>query len=320
MKAMEYCDGCKLARMAVELLWASPECTHFSVARGGKPMDDQSRCTPFDILRWLSVLRVKRVIVENVPEFMTWGPLGANGRPLKSGIGQYFRTFVSALQSMGYKVEWRLLNAADYGCPTTRTRFFLQAVKGKEIVWPLTTNSEQPSMFEKPWIPARDIIDFSIPGESIFRRKKPLKDSTIRKVLHGVRKYWGVMPEPFLARYNGGDGRVHPLSEPVPTLDCSNRYALVEPIVFGYYGHATYTPVGRPMPTVPCAEVLGLLQAEMKDRMVQDISLRMLEPKELQLAQSFPGTYRFCGTKSDTIRQIGNAVCPKLAEAIVKEM
>lgn len=116
----------------VELMWASPECTHFSVARGNKPMDNQSRCTPFDILRWLSMLNVKRLIVENVKEFVTWGPLGKDNRPIERRKGEYFSMFVNAIRAMGYTVDWRFCNAADFGAPTTRTRFFLQAVKGNE--------------------------------------------------------------------------------------------------------------------------------------------------------------------------------------------
>ena len=298
-----------VGNQTVELLWASPECTHFSVARGGKPMDDQSRCTPFDILRWLSVLRVKRVIIENVPEFQTWGPLGANGRPLKSGIGQYFRTFVPALQSMGYKVEWRLLNAADYGCPTTRTRFFLQAVKGKEIVWPLTTNSEQPSMFEKPWIPARDIIDWSLPCPPIEERRHPLCEATMRRIMQGVRKYWGNDAVPFITRYNGGDNRNHSVDSPMPTLDTSNRYALIVP----YYGNGTASSVDKPLPTVTCKDRFALVRSH-----GAGIGFRMFQPHELAMAQSFPQGYRFTGPKVDVVKQIGNAVCPKMAEALVE--
>jgi len=307
----------------VELLWASPECTHHSIARGGKPMDDQSRCTPFDILRWLSMADIKRLIIENVPEYVSWGPLGADDRPIKEKRGLLFNQWVDFIRGMGYDVEWRILNAADFGAPTSRRRFFLQAVKcgsGKAIAWPNPTHLKEPDIFsQQGWIPASTIIDWAQPKKPISQRKRPLAKSTMGKILDGIERFWTAdRCEPFIARYNSGKNRIHSIHDPLPVLDCSNRYALVEPIMMGYYGNATFTPVSRPVPTLTTVERIALLEGYSHDgKKIHDISLRMLTVEEMQLAQSFPKQYEFCGTKADAVRQIGNAVPPKLAEALV---
>ena len=218
---------------SVELLWASPECTHFSTARGGKPMDDQSRCTPFDIIRWVTMLDIRRVIIENVPEFLTWGPLDASRRPVKEEKGRFFGVFINSLKGYGYMVDWRICNAADYGAPTTRRRLFIQAVKrgsGKSIRWPERLYAEHPEEMGndlfgaelKPWIPASSIIDWSIPCQPIDDRKRPLSPNTMKRIMNGIRRYWGEAAKPFLVRYNGGEHRYHSIHEPVPTIDCSN--------------------------------------------------------------------------------------------------
>lgn len=373
---------------SVELFWASPECTHFSTARGGKPMDDQSRCTPFDIIRWLTMLDVKRVIIENVAEFETWGPLGKDCRPIKEQKGSFFFMFIGAIKNIGYTVDWRICNAADYGAPTTRRRLFIQAVKkgsGKTIRWPERLYAEHPEDVNgdlfgtdlKPWIPASSIIDWTIPCQPIDDRKKPLSENTMRRIINGIKRYWGEAAEPFLVRYNGGDNRFHSINEPVPTLDCSNRYGLVQPLIAEMYGtggcrstdkplsavtcsgahHAlvepmfipqqsggTVKPVSNPLPTIAGAGAISIVEplvmeyygngqcqpiskplgtVTCKDRFALlkpencRIGFRMLQPHELAAAQSFPDWYTFTGTKADTVKQIGNAVCPKMAEALV---
>lgn len=169
----------------LHLLMAAPECVHFSTARGGRPMNDQSRASAWHLLRWLELLRVDDVLIENVPEFLTWGPLGAHGRPLKGRKGETFKAFVRAVESLNYRVEWKILNAADYGEATTRRRLFIRARRGrKSIEWPEPTHGRKAGSTllrsVRPWRAAREVIDWTVPGESIFRRKRPLAPATMR--------------------------------------------------------------------------------------------------------------------------------------------
>jgi DNA (cytosine-5)-methyltransferase 1 len=191
----------------LHLLAASPECTHHSNARGGKPMSDQSRASAWHILwhilRWAEALYIDDILVENVREFESWGPLGVNGRPLERRRGETFLAFLNALESLGYKVEWRLLNAADYGDATTRERLFIQARRGnRRPTWPEGTHSRDgeitPFGEKQKWRAAREIIDWSIPSESIFHRRKPLAESTLRRIEAGLRKFGGRAAEPFI--------------------------------------------------------------------------------------------------------------------------
>lgn len=181
---------------ALDLLMASPECVFFSRARGGRPIHDQARMSAWHVQRWASALDVRCILVENVPEFRDWGPLLANGHPDRTKKGLYFQAWVQALLAMGYEVSWRLLNAADYGDATTRTRFFLQARKdGLPIRWPEPTHRQAGtgSMFGSlpRWRAARDVIDWSNPGRSLFERKAPLSLKTRLRIARGLRKFGG---------------------------------------------------------------------------------------------------------------------------------
>ena len=237
----------------VGLLWASPECTHHSNARGGRPRDEQSRATAWHVLKWLQELYVERVIIENVPEFIKWGPLGVRGKPLKSKRGMTFRAFVAALESLDYTVDWRILNAADYGDPTTRRRFFLQAVRGrKQILWPQPLrfqNAEDPSM---RWRSASECIDWSILGTSIFNRSKPLCENTLARIAHGLQKYGGAAAEPFMVLLNGGGAMkfARTMNEPVPVVTTGNHIGIVQPFLIKQYGQSKSGSVNDPVPTV----------------------------------------------------------------------
>lgn len=178
----------------LRMLLASPECTHHSNARGGRPMHDQSRATAWCVVRWAEACQPDVIIVENVPEFSSWGALGSDGRPLSSKKGKTFQAWMEALRSLGYRVEHRVLCAADYGDPTTRRRLFVQAVRGRRrIVWPEPTHAPiaTSDLFgaRKAWVPARECVNLEIQGGSIFERKKPLSDKTLRRILEGLRKY-----------------------------------------------------------------------------------------------------------------------------------
>jgi len=250
----------------LDLLWASPECTHHSIARGGRPRSDQSRASAWLILKWLQELYIERVIIENVPEFVSWGPLDKTGKPIQSQKGKTFRAFILSLQSLGYTVDYKILCAADYGDPTTRRRLFIQAVKGrKRIKWPQISHIDGDGnnlMGYQPWIAARDIIDWGIPGTSIFNRKKPLADATIRRIAAGIEKYWGEYAQPFLAVLYGTND-VRSLDLPLPAVTGSGaHHALIEPVpmLLGQQSGATARPVDQPVPTIATAGAISLLQ------------------------------------------------------------
>jgi len=264
-ESVERIDPTKVVRKGkINLLWASPECTDFSNARGGRPRSDQKRVTPWMILKWLQELHVERVIIENVKEFQKWGPLDKNGKPIDKLRGQTFRAFIHAIQSLGYIVDWRVLTCADYGDPTTRQRLFIQAVKGrKHIMWPQITHVDgyvKNRRGIKPWVPAKDIIDWGIPGESIFNRKKPLVENTLRRIAAGIEKYWGDYAEPFLAVMYGTNNACS-LNMPMPTITKSGaHHALVTPMLMGHTSGSMPYPVKKPLNTVVAQGHISLLQ------------------------------------------------------------
>lgn len=401
----------------IDLLVASPECTHFSRARGSAPKNDQSRASGWDVLRWVERLCPRDVILENVAEWESWGPVNATtGQPIAGRVGETFHAFVGALASLGYRVEWRRLNAADYGEATTRERLFVRARRGRKApAWPLPSHTETPGgMFDLglPWRPAREIIDWAFPSRSIFGRRSPLKPKTLARIECGIREFWGEYATPFLVLLRGTSnvrsieqpvptltaggghvglvdpflvhathgGRTHDVRRPLPTVTGANRgelavvepfivtpggadlragrtvarplptvtgterfgvvepfllsqaslgaprpvsrpaptfctdgaVSLVEPLLVSYYGNGSATPVRAPVPTVTTKDRFGLLEGASLD-----IRFRMLQPHELSAAMGFPRGYQFAGNRGDVVKQIGNAVCVSVADALV---
>lgn len=235
----------------LHLLLASPECTDHSNAKGGKPRSDQKRADAWLLMRWIEKLYVENIIIENVKEFVNWGPLNAKGLPDRRHRGKYFRQFVEALK-INYSVEWRILNCADYGDATTRERFFLIAKRnGKPIKFPEPTHahkdviekeSKAPGLFVdksklQTWRPAREIVDWSLKGQSIFNRKKPLSENTMRRIFAGLFKY---SLKPFIMGTGGPVGQQNPRSvdEPVRTVMPNNRQNIFVPYVLNYKSQA----------------------------------------------------------------------------------
>jgi DNA (cytosine-5)-methyltransferase 1 len=255
----------------LDLLIAAPECVFHSTARGGKPIDDQRRASAWHILRWLEMLHVEDVIIENVPEFQHWGPLGKNNRPLKSRRGDIFRAFIAAIEALNYRVEWKVLNAADYGAATTRRRLFVRATRGRrQIAWPDATHSRtgSPTLFggRKRWRPAREIIDWSISGQSIFQRKRPLRPATMRRILEGLRRFGGSEMRPFIIALEHG-GRVHSAEVPLPTITTAKggAFGVAEPFLVPFYGEngeqrpRTHS-LESPLPVQPTNPKFGLCE------------------------------------------------------------
>lgn len=234
------CEG-----RSVGLLWASPDCKDHSRAKGSKPLRSKKiRALAWVVTRWAKTVRPRVIFCENVEEFEGWGPL-VDGRRDPKRAGQTFRAWVRKLRSYGYKVEWRVLVAADYGAPTTRRRLFLVArCDGEPIVWPEPTHGKgRPH----PWRPAADVIDWSIPCPSIFGRKKPLAEATLRRIARGIERYVVNAAEPFIVPVtHHGDVRVHAIGEPLRTVTGANRgeFALIAPFVVRHGHYSTITGAG----------------------------------------------------------------------------
>lgn len=256
----------------LDVLWASPECTHHSRARGGRPMQDQSRATAWCVTRWAEALLPGIIFVENVPEFMDWGPLGTNGRPLITKRGATFRAWVGVLESLGYRVEWRVLCAADYGAPTTRERLFVQAVRGRRrITWPARTHApaaeierlrRENDLFGlslQPWRAAREIIDWSMPGRWLDEMPGkpqydglPLSPKTLRRIYAGLKRY-GL--KGFIIPSQTGENRTRGLDKPLQTVTTESRgIGLVEPYIVPIdhtgNGRIAVNDIDKPLSTV----------------------------------------------------------------------
>ncbi|MBR9651882.1 DNA cytosine methyltransferase [Thalassovita aquimarina] len=261
---VEVCAGRK-----VGLLWASPDCKHFSKAKGGAPKDRNIRDLAWIIVRWARFVKPDVILMENVEEFRTWGPVGEDGQPIKELAGLTFDDWVTALREAGYKIEWRELRACDYGAPTIRKRFFMVARRdGRKIVWPKPTHGDPNSDAVKagklkPYRTAAECIDWSIPCPSIFdtgaeikaklglTAKRPLAPNTLARVARGMKRYVLDAQSPYLVNLTHG-GRVEAATDPFRTITGARRgeKAVVSPYVTRFNSGATGSPIGDPLPTV----------------------------------------------------------------------
>ena len=237
--------------------WAhfSPDCKHFSKAKGGKPVDKAIRGLAWVVLRWAGLVRPRIISLENVEEFQTWGPV-RRGRPVKSRKGETFRKFVAQLEALGYIVEWRELRACDYGAPTIRKRFFLLArCDGQPIVWPAPTHGDPKSKEVQkgkllPWRAAAEIIDWTIPCPSIFERKRPLAENTMRRIVRGIQKFVIDNPDPFIVKFQQNSTGQH-LNRPLDTvMPGAARFGVVQPYVVEMQHHNEGYPVNSPVHTI----------------------------------------------------------------------
>lgn len=245
---VEACNGHPVA-----LAWFSPDCKHFSKAKGGKPKDKNIRGLAWVACRWAGMVRPRVIMLENVEEFKTWGPLNRSHRPIKSKQGVTFRKFVRQLEDLGYEVQTKELVAADYGAPTMRKRFFLIArCDGKPIVWTEPTHAPADSEavkagLLKPYVGAYTQLDFSLPCPSIFdtaeeikekygiRAVRPLAPKTMERIARGLKKFVLDNPEPFLVTVNHGGDRVpRDIRDPMPTITGKHGFGVVEPILTPY--------------------------------------------------------------------------------------
>ncbi|MGN1133334.1 MAG: DNA cytosine methyltransferase [Oscillospiraceae bacterium] len=258
----------------VGLMWLSPDCKHFSRAKGGKPVSKNIRGLAWIAVRWAAMVKPRVIILENVPEFVTWGPLDENNYPDPKKKGKTFNSFVNALRSYGYKVKWEKLKACDYGAPTIRKRFFLIArCDSKPIVFPEPTHGEG----KIPYRTAAECIDWNIPCKSIFERTKPLAENTLRRIARGLVKFTINADKPFLvpivnqsllapsliqyhSETSATEVRGQALNKPIMTVDGSPRYGLMSAYIVKYYSGNNYSAVNDPLATITTRERHGLIE------------------------------------------------------------
>jgi DNA (cytosine-5)-methyltransferase 1 len=306
--AKHYCINLDAANPAaiveggrLDLLLASPECTHFSRARGGKPVSDQRRASAYHVQRWVMALNgdIDRILIENVREFMEWGPLGPDLKILPADKGRYFFAWVNSLVEMGYDWDYKVVNAADHGDATTRERLFVQFVKKGlgGVRWPTPSHSKKPSkrtaMFGgekplKPWRAAREVIDWQDSGRSLLDHPKyqarPLSIKTRMRIARGLARFGGPLaplyiellginpadvvvsagrgqkPQPFLLSQQSG-GAPRSADEPVSTIASAGYVTVVSPFLIGQ--HTNNTPKladESPVPTVMARTMIRLIQ------------------------------------------------------------
>lgn len=280
---IEACQG-----RPVALAWFSPDCKHFSKAKGGKPKDKNIRGLAWVALRWAGFVRPRIIMLENVEEFKTWGPLNRSHRPIKSKQGVTFKKFISQLEDLGYHVEFKELVAADYGAPTMRKRFFLIArCDGKPIVWPEPTHAPADSEavkagLLKPYLGAYTQLDFSLPAPSIFdtseeikekygiRAVRPLAPKTMERIARGIKKFVIDNKEPFIVQVNHSGAKsdyCKSTNEPLSTITGKHGFGVVEPyLVQCKYDNkaksieeplGTITTVGSHLLVEPCLVQIG---------------------------------------------------------------
>lgn len=257
----------------VHVLWASPSCTHHSRAKGGRPRSNQLRSQPEYVVTWASQVRPRVIIVENVPEFVEWGPLDSEGKPDRAHKGETFKAWVRMIESLGYNVEHRVLCCADYGDATSRRRFFLIAVR-RDVgvpVWPEPTHGDHVPGLPQ-WRGAGECIDLSNPGRSIFGRPRPLAEKTLAKLANGARKYWGLdittgmlvkacggkRMKPFIVKLNRG-ATTEDIDAPLTTvMSGGNHHALCR-LVCDHQNNGKAEPLDRPLKTQPTHDRSSLM-------------------------------------------------------------
>ena len=258
------------------VLWASLECTNFSKAKGGQPRDADSRTLAEHLFRYIDALQPEYIYIENVEEFMCWGDLDENGKPISRDEGRLYMKWVSNVEKRGYKFDHRLLNAADYGARTSRTRFFgIFSKLNERIVWPEPTHCKggrAADMFHpalKPWEAVRDVLELDNEGQSIFGRKKPLTDRTLERIYAGLIKFVAGGKDAFIVKYNSfsRSGRyIAPgIDEPCPVVATQNRLGIAKvqwlSKQFGGNPDDKNVSIDKPSGAITCKDHHALVEA-----------------------------------------------------------
>ncbi|MEH7342737.1 DNA cytosine methyltransferase [Bacillus sp. JJ1532] len=281
----------------VGLAWFSPDCKHFSKAKGGKPVEKKIRGLAWIAVKWAIAVKPRVIMLENVEEFKTWGPL-KDGYPDESKKGKTFKSFVKALEALGYEVQFKELRACDYGAPTTRKRFFMIArCDGRPIKWPEPTHGDPDSLAVKagkllPWKRSAGIIDWNIGTPSIFERKKPLAKNTLLRIGRGIQNFVIEAQTPYIVEnkacfiqhyytHQGEETRASSLDEPLATIPTANRFGLVTAFLAKHYG-GNYSGAGisleEPLHTITMKDHHALVTAFLIKYYGSDIGQSLLDP------------------------------------------
>lgn len=265
----------------VVLMWASPDCTSHSKAKGGQPRNSGLRILPWAVYKHAKAIMPEVIIMENVEEIQQWGPLDESGRPIKERMGEDYDKFISAMKNLGYDFDSRELVAADYGAPTTRKRWYaIFRRDGRQIKWPKPTHSKCGNDGKKKWIECGDYIDWSDLGSSIFTRKKPLAEATKKRIANGIRKYIIENPKPYIVKdgdkilmaymdkaYGGNyKGCGSDLCDPCSTITTIDHNRLVTAFLIQYYGEqkngdSRGQNMTEPLKTIDTSNRYGLVSA-----------------------------------------------------------
>lgn len=339
---------------ALMVLWASLECTNFSKAKGGQPRDVDSRTLANHLFRYIEQLDPDYIQIENVEEFMSWGDMDDKGHPISRLKGCSYVRWCNRIMSYGYHYDWRLLNAADFGAYTSRKRFFGQfAKKGLPTAFPFPTFSKEGDngMFHmyKKWKPVRDVLDMNDTGQSIFERKKPLCEKTLKRIYAGLIKFVAGGKDVFLIKYNSmnqsGKYVAPGIDEPCPTVACQNRLGIVNVSFLSkafsgdpyhknqsidapagaittkdhHYFVTAYYGIG-----IRIFETDSEMTVKIKEFMsiygIVDIKMRMLNIQELKRIMGFPDSYILVGTQAEQKKYIGNAVEVNMSKVLCESL
>ena len=280
----------------VGLVWLSPDCKHFSKAKGGKPVEKKIRGLAWVALRWAAKTRPRVIMLENVEEFKTWGDLAADGKPCPKNKGRTFKSFVNALKKQGYQVDYRELRACDYGSPTIRKRFFLIARRdGLKIQWPQPTHGHPDSIQVqkgnlKPWRTAAECIDWSIECPSIFTRTRPLATATLERIAGGLKKFVFENPDPFIINgmapvltecANASTKRSMPINEPLRTICAQTKgghHALFSAFLAKNYTGVVGSSAKEPVHTITAKDHNSLVVSHLSKMKNNCIGQELSEP------------------------------------------
>ena len=305
-------------------MWASPDCTSHSKAKGGKPRKQGLRILPWAVYKHAKAILPEVIIMENVEEIQQWGPLNKKGYPIKEKQGEEYQKFIRCMQSLGYISDSRELVAADYGAPTTRKRWYAVFRRdGRDIVWPESTHGKGGLNGLLPWEPIYKYLDLTNLGKSIFGRKKPLAEKTMNRIARGLEKFVFNSPEPFIVQVNhGGDNfRGQSINVPLSTVTQKHGFGVVTPLLIQYHSETTKgrgQNLTEPIHTITTSpEHFGTVSVLTMDwKELQEAGIDEETAQKCTWVSQFVMTYYGCGTGQD-LRMPINTIMAKDRFALV---